>query len=351
MKIVIDTNALHQDYALEGAALVSVSKARERAGCTLLVPSIVVTEHAKHFRDARRDAAIRLRQAARDVQTWFGTPVAVPDCDALADDCEQRIRRRLEQLGIGVLEHPKTTHAELAVRAVSRQPPFSKDGRGYQDTLVWLSLLELLPTEEPVILVSSDGIFGERDLAPELVAEVAATSHVAGVFLIKSLSTALQKHVEPRLQRLDRLEEELASGASRLNLTEWLSQNLLKILRDHDARESAKTNGKPTFEWLEVGQPKFTVVRAHAVSDRDAYVRVSVEAAGHIGGWQWFFLGDPDDGDVDRDWADDEVTAKVELELLISGEESVSGYTVLTLSPTGVPEAREPDDFDFDKDR
>jgi len=351
VKIVIDTNALHQDYLLEATALVSLTKARERAGCSLFVPAVVVTEHAKHFRDARRVAASQLRQAARDVAALFGRPVETPELEAVPVDCEERIRRRLEELGIGVLDHPTVSHEALAARAVSRQPPFSKDGRGYQDTLVWLSLLELLPTEEPVILVSSDGIFGEKDLAPELDAEVGATGHDAGVFLAKALSTAFQKYVEPRLQRLDRLEEALASGTSRLNLTEWLSQNLLNILRDHDARESAKKNDKPSFDWLEVGQPKFTVLRAHAVSDQDAYVRVSVEAAGHIGGWQWFIVGNPDDGDVDRDWVDDEVTAKVELELLISGEESVSGYTVLTLSPTGVPEAREPDDFDFDKDR
>jgi hypothetical protein len=345
VKIVIDTNALHQDYLLEATALVSLTKARERAGCSLFVPAVVVTEHAKHFRDARRVAASQLRQAARDVAALFGRPVETPDLNAVRDDCEERIRRRLEELGIGVLDHPKVSHEALATRAVSRQPPFSKDGRGYQDTLVWFSLLELLPSDEPVVLVSNDGIFGEKDLAPELQVEVDATGHKAGVFLAKTLSIAFEKHVEPTLQRLDRLEKSLANGTSRLNLAQWLSQNLLNVLRDHDARESANKNAKPSFEWLEVEKPKFAVVRAHAVSDQDAYVRVKVEADGHIGGWEWFMIA-PDD--MERDWVDSAVTAKVELELLISGEENVSRYTVLSLSPTGVPEAREPDEFDGD---
>ncbi len=98
----------------------------------------------------------------------------------------------------------------------------------------------------------------------------------------------------------------------------------------------------------EVAEGKFTISRAHAVTDRDAYVRVAVEATGHVGGWQWFQIGHDD---FDRDWVEDEVPVKAELELMISDEESVSGYTVLSVSATGVPEPREPDDFDYDDDR
>jgi PIN domain len=345
VKIVIDTNALHQDWLLR-STVASLSKSRERAGCSLFVPEVVVMEHTKHFREARRTAASHLKQAARDVALLFGNPVKTPDLESAQDDCEERVRRRLEELGVGVLKHPDTSHEVLAVRAVSRHAPFSKDGRGYQDTLIWLSVLELLPSEEPVVVVSNDKAFGEKELEAQLVAEAARIAEDVPVYLARTLTEAFEKHVRPRLGRLDRFEAALEKGEAKLNLAEWLSQNLLSIVRDHESREAASRAEKPEFEWMAVEKPRFSILGAHALTDRDAYVRVRVEGTGHIGGWQWFHVGHDD---FDRDWVEGEVEIAVELDLMISDEESVSGYTVLSVTHSA---QGEPAEFDghFDDD-
>jgi hypothetical protein len=345
VKLVIDTSALHQDYLLRRTALVSLATAQERAGTTLIVPEVVVLEHAKHLRDARRSAATDLQQAARDVEAVFEERVPIPDLSARRDDCEARIRTRLKELGIDVRPHPATSHAVVAARAVSRTPPFSQDGRGYQDSLIWLSVLELLGAAEPIVLVSSDGVFGQKSLATELVEEAAQVDADVPVYLAKTLTAALQEHVQPRLERLDLFEAALANGTAKLNLQQWLAQNVKTVLNDFDTREAAQKNEKPTFEWMAVENPRLTGIRAHAVSDHDAYVRINTEAKAHIGGWEWLWLGD---GDWDRDWMEDDVDVRAEIELLVSNEEDVAGYTVLSLSPSGVPEEREPDFDDIE---
>lgn len=339
MNIVIDTNALHGDWLLRGT-IASMSKSRERAGCTIFLPEVVVMEHSKHYREARRTAASQLKQAARDVALLFGNPVNTPNLEAAPDDCEARVRQRLDALGVGVLKHPKMSHEALAVRAVSRHPPFSKDGRGYQDTLIWLSVLELLFSEEPVVLVAHDKAFGETELDPQLVQEAAGVAEDVPVYLVKTLKEAFDKYVKPRLDRLERFEVALSTGEAKLNLREWLSQNLLPIVRDHDSREAATKADKPEYEWMAVEKPKFSIQSAHALTDRDAYVRVRVEATGHIGGWQWFHVGHDD---FDRDWVENEVEVAVELELMVSDEESVSGYTVLEVTHSA---QRDGDEFD-----
>lgn len=343
MKIVIDTNTLYEDYLLRGAALVSLSKSRERAGCALLVPEVVVAEHVKHFRDARRMAASQLKQASRDVKLLFGVAVDTPDAEALPDDCDARIRRRLEELGIRVVPYPTVPHERVAARAVERKPPFLKDGSGYQDSLIWLSVLDLLTERQPILLVSDDKGFGAKDLHESLADEANGPAPGIAVLLAKNLTDAFEKHVRPRLDRLDKFEASLASGQAKLNLAEWLVNNLAPLVHDHETREATKKHGGLGFEWGFVERAKFMIRGAHAVSDRDAYVRVSAQVTARVGKWEWFQVGEDD---FDRDWMEDEIDATVELELVISDEENVSSPTVLSVTPSAVVEPREPDEFD-----
>ena len=339
MKIVLDTNALHDDYRLSRPALVSIASASERANCAVYVPEVVVAEHVKHFRDARRSAASDLIQAARDVERLFGIGVSIPDVDAARDDADEVVRGRLADLGIGVLPTPAATHVEVMIRAVSRKPPFSKDGRGYQDTLVWLSARELAAAGETVVLVSGDAAFGERDLAPVFAEEIVRAG--AGIVLLeKSLSGALDAHVQPLLKRLIQFEESLVHGTSKLDLKAWLTNELPPLLRDHQSREATEKDASLAFEWMGLDDPSFEILEARALSSGEAFVRVKVMADGHVGGWRWT-MGGPDD--VDRDWDESHVKAEVELELIVLNEEAITSHTVLRVSPSGVIEPREPD--------
>ncbi len=302
-----------------------------------------MAEHVKHFRDARRAAASQLIQAVRDVEALFGTDVSIPDVEAARDDVDAVVRRRLAELGITVLPIPTASHAEVMERAISRKPPFSKDGRGYQDTLVWLSVRELAGAGDPVILVSGDGAFGERTLAPELAEEIAQAG-TGIVTLEKSLSRAFEAHVQPLLQRLSQLEDSLARGKSKLDLKAWLSSELPPLLRDHESRQAAEKDAPLAYEWMSLDNPTFEILEARALSERDAFVRLKVKAEGRVGGWRWFMVG-PDD--ADRDWDEDEVQAEVELELIVSNAATITNHTVLRVSPSFVLEPREPD-FDDD---
>lgn len=340
MKIVVDTNALHRDYLLRRAALVSIASTRDRTGCSLFLPEVVVAEHVKHFRDARKMATSQLRQATRDVEQLFGVHIAAIAPEDVPDKVEATLRERLAELGIGVLPSPAISHAEVMSRAVLRTPPFSQDGRGYQDTLIWLSVLELLRSGDRVVLVSNDKAFGDPCLDPELAEEVAKATVASSFTLAQTLSDVLQALVQPRLERLSHLEETLTRGSSGLDLKAWLSENLAPVLRDHESRRAEEAGGFLEFEWVGIENPHFEIIQARALGEREAYVRLKVKATGHVGGWHWM-MSSPDD--AERDWVEDDVDAHIDLELLVADEARVVESTVLLVSPSGVRELREPD--------
>lgn len=228
-----------------------------------------------------------------------------------------------------------------------RQPPFLKNGSGYQDTLIWLAVLELLAAGEPIVLVSKDEGFGQKTLNEQLAEEAAGMEHNAPVMLAKTLTQAFEMYVQPQLDRLGRFEDALKNGHAKLNLGEWLAANLLAIVRDHASREAANRDEKPDVEYTDVEKPKFAIQAAHALTDRDARVRIKVETTGHFAGWQWFPFGGP--GDFEREWVEHDTDLTVELELMISDEATVSGHTVLSISPPLWDEPREPD-FELDAD-
>ncbi len=246
------------------------------------------------------------------------------------------MQRRMAELGITVMPYPPGSLEAVAARAVARVRPFTEDGRGYQDTLVWLSALAVVD-EESVVLVSQDKeAFGKQELHLELqnearaaIAAAAATRGEVTVTLVKTLPELVHQHVEPRLARLDQFAKDLQGGNAPLNLSAWLNSALSDIV--HAAvKDGGLGVDVPQGELGPVTLTSFTVLRAHAVSDIDAYVTVEANVKWSVAGWRWFSMSGPDDWE--RDWVDEDIPLVVELELLITNQQDVVGFNVVSVS-------------------
>lgn len=168
--VVLDTNAGWSDVFLQGPAATALLEWRKSAGLEIVVPEVVVLETVKHYPDRARKAVVNAANSRREMLALglpAGDPVEEPDVAAF----EESYRKRLVSARVRVAGPPDTTPA--VSWAVDRRKPFRDSGVGFQDTLIWLTVLDLAADVDEVIFVT-DNIRDFADpndaatLAPEL---------------------------------------------------------------------------------------------------------------------------------------------------------------------------------------
>ncbi|WP_159620301.1 PIN domain-containing protein [Ruania rhizosphaerae] len=170
--LVLDSTEVTGDWLLEGAAFREVAKIR---GLRVAIPAPVSAElqgnHERTVADIEAATHRLLRDRRRlGLTTPDFEPSTVPYGELLNDALS---RRQIE-----ILPWPKTSHEDVVTRAVARQAPFDQKGGGYRDTLVWLTVKELVADGCHVYLASRDRAFqndraGGDGLAKSLLSEAA----------------------------------------------------------------------------------------------------------------------------------------------------------------------------------
>ena len=150
--VIPDTNILYSDPFLEKPLVKTIMAAEERAGLKLVIPEVVVDE--LHNCVAKRlDEIISAgEKASREFSELSGRlgyqgTFRVSDMErrAVLDRFERRINQ-LDQEG-RIRKYPCVSSAELAQRSIKQQLPFQDKDRGMRDTLIWLTVKELLLEE------------------------------------------------------------------------------------------------------------------------------------------------------------------------------------------------------------
>lgn len=170
--IVLDANELVRDWLCAGLKYQLLDHMHHATWVSVYVPAVVFEEVvANHLREVARVQGI-LEGLVREQKRLGIQPVTV---DPSTLDYRGYLAELFdERLGFTVLDWPQTTHAELAMRAIDRTPPFNQKGGGYRDSLVWADVVGLARTGHDVAFVSSDNIFADEAgaLAPALREEV-----------------------------------------------------------------------------------------------------------------------------------------------------------------------------------
>ena len=179
MLVVLDTNAFHSDVHGTQPRLSGILDGPvNQAAFEVFVPEVVMLELDKQF--AQRSKKV-VREINKTVGAYTGElaalGMAVPegvtvDEDAV-NDYRERLADRLSKAGAKILPVPENLSAALEW-AVHRRKPFKQTGEGFQDAVIWLSILELASQRsESIAFVSSNSKdFAEPDSDSKLAIDL-----------------------------------------------------------------------------------------------------------------------------------------------------------------------------------
>lgn len=193
--VVLDSNVLvHKDWYLESTAG-HVLRSEAAAGrWRIVIPEVVLIEAEARYRESVKSAEDKLtsgRQTLEKLRIPQGGGGRRPRALRYLEDLEQIIT----DAGGEILPIPDVPHRRLVEKAVARKRPFSPEGNGYRDALIWENVLELLDRPAGgVALISNDlRAFATSDkrpptLAKDLERELVERGQGGSVTLYRELS-------------------------------------------------------------------------------------------------------------------------------------------------------------------
>lgn len=223
MRILLDTNIIHQDYKLSGQRILKLYEASKRLGYELVIPEVVVDEIVNQYRrdlEATYSTFIKGLSQIRKLTELknkfnFETPDYIDDqCSAFQTAYLQRIK----ELGIIILPYPKVAHKAMVAKDLKRIRPFREDSKGYRDALIWETVKEnLIPSKRlfdecQIILLSEntkdfgDGGKLHGDLAAELE-DIGFTWEV--VELVSDVDAFFKQRIDVEFEELTEIQEKL----------------------------------------------------------------------------------------------------------------------------------------------
>jgi hypothetical protein len=162
--LYIDTEVMFQDLELRRAGFSLLrAKLTTTNAVRLLVSEVVLLESTNHYRRSLEKSLIAYEKAVKDLRSLL-PEVKVDDSpdpstvNFATSEYGKRIRETLKSFGAQIVPLPNISHRQVVERAISKRRPFDENGRGFNDVMIWLSLVNFLRTNtfDKVILVTNN---------------------------------------------------------------------------------------------------------------------------------------------------------------------------------------------------
>jgi len=222
---------------------VALAHGRE-AGWTIVVPEVVVQELIRGYRRALKDSLSKRADEATRLSRRLGlhVPSDQIDPDRATDDYAMRLRESLESQAV-IAPLPAVSHENLLSRDVDERRPF-KNGKGYRDTLIWLTVLHEATKHDHVIFMTANRKdFGDGDeLHEDLKLDIEGIPRCGKVEMRASVRELVYEVLVPKLPSATQtlalyqrnsgvaLADALAESATELG---WLDQLRFDVLEVH----------------------------------------------------------------------------------------------------------------------
>jgi hypothetical protein len=199
MLVVVDSNLLFGSLAAsrpspEWQSLLELSK---EGAIELVLPEVVHWELVNQLREELTRKAERYRKLGDELRRAGLAPSSSGALEGQLSDVVAEVGEGFRQTLLlhrgRIAPMPEVGAAQLVRRSLERQPPFDAEDRGMRDTLIWLTVLELVRVGDDVVLASGDTkAFGDRTLGTALAAEARdAARRSSRVTLARSLQQTL----------------------------------------------------------------------------------------------------------------------------------------------------------------
>ena len=225
MKLVFDTNIIHEDFHLHGPRIAKLCSATEKLGYELMVPEVVVDEMANQYRKkilqnlAGYTSVLKMTARTQGNEDKF-------DKDAFLSEkvkqYELFLRQRLDELGIKVIAYPQVDAKALVAKELCVRKPFReiKDGIiGVRDSLIWESVKSLCKPSQDLIedpqimfLTANTKDFAGFDgtLHPDLVQELKNAGYAENcVSLVSNIDEFFKNSIDTSLEELEQIRSAL----------------------------------------------------------------------------------------------------------------------------------------------
>ncbi len=148
MFIILDSCILFSDFHLRGAEIESLCKSIGQISGKIYIPEVVIREVINQYREKinayRDEIGTALKGFARlTTHPILNNPITEENVKQEAECFAALFRQRIQKLNIEVLPIPSISHEEMIARDLARKKPFTPAGKGYRDSLIWESILEL----------------------------------------------------------------------------------------------------------------------------------------------------------------------------------------------------------------
>ena len=164
--IVLDANILIRDFWMTGHGF-SYLQTRQFLGHRPIIPEVAYLEARGNL---KRRAETLLSNRSSDGEGSQGNThkllrlfnyKRIPlnakwDVDMLLKRWDKHITGILKRFQGRVLPYPQVNIKEIVHRSIERKKPFSNGDRGFRDTIIWLSALDLVGPESRVSFVTSN---------------------------------------------------------------------------------------------------------------------------------------------------------------------------------------------------
>lgn len=239
--MVVDTTEFHGSLRLVSDAWKRLLDLSRDGRLELGVPEVVLREAERQFRKALArevatidDAASSLKALSKEAQVIARQ--AHSDIKKIVDmDADwAAVRQRLQEHSAEILPIPHASIEDVLTRDLRTRRPFDCAGKGFRDTLIWLSIVEYVQAydvDEVVFITGNSGDFSHSKAKPntphaDLVDDLAASGRKVDLVLYASIKEFLA------YEHPTRLESALQTVGADSSLSEVHEPTLREVVED-----------------------------------------------------------------------------------------------------------------------
>jgi len=226
-KIIIDTNIafsterrLLQGFVTDVIQRMSGHSPSVGRQIQLVIPELVKEELVNQYREDFNKLKRSLLQLERKLRGLVLEDemlrVSFPlDDEEVVRAYRHALEKRLTELKAKCPPYPQVSHGKVIQRCLQRRRPFQASGKGYQDTLIWESVLdEVLEGDEVVFVTNNKKDFMDKEgnLHPDLADDLKQLNcSGSSIQILSSLNELLKTVLLPELETAD-LQEWVDEG-------------------------------------------------------------------------------------------------------------------------------------------
>ena len=296
MKIVLDTNIIFSDYRLTGAKIRNLCESVKSTGDFVFIPQVVIDEATNQYKEILQKCKSKIDANISGYKRLTNTEIEntlIPD-ELIKEEFENYLKiskEQIEKLGIKIIPYPSVSHKELVKRDLARKKPFTTEGKGYKDALIWESIksiceepFETLAVPEIIFICKNHKDFCEKDysLHSDLKEDLEDSDiNENAIKVIEDIDKFIDEHIKLKQRILNDILEKLNKDKQYkdIDLNIEIENRISKFLlyRDFDYEDSPFRQEFENPSIVGINDPLIEVEDVRQISEEDVFVEIRVE--------------------------------------------------------------------------